>query len=68
MGRESPDYDWVTLGKSWPDYLPKHGSNSHSQQQSQSVQFRSVAFKLSKTKTYSKGNSKTSRVNCLKIP
>lgn len=61
------DCDRVTLGKSWPDYLPKHGSNSQSQQQSKSVRFRSVVFNLQHTKIYSKANSKTYHVNCLKI-
>lgn len=52
------DCDRVTLGKSWPDYLPKHGSNSQSQQQSKSVRFRSVVFNLQQHKDLFKSELK----------
>ena len=40
----------VTLGKSQPDDLPKHGSNSYSQQNCESVHSRTVFFKLQQHK------------------
>lgn len=54
--------DGVTLAKSWPDYLPKHGSNSLFQQQSP---IQISGFQTAATQT---SIQKQTQRPCLKIP